>query len=220
MMRRGAWFAHRRAAGGHGIGFRGPVIAVTLCVATATLAAEETLGERVIDHVASLKRRTAIPSSYAPVVLAWVAQLPTPEIRAKADLEALAHVENHAIALTGYVTRVIPVPVSLGDRGATPLEYHLHLRVAPPQACEYRDDARNVVVVVTPPFQPPRTDWDLDVLAELCRAQTRVRVSGWLLYDPFSLPQVGRSRVSPWSIHPVTNLEVWNTKDGSWDRLP
>jgi hypothetical protein len=59
-----------------------------------------------------------------------------------------------------------------------------------------------------PPFQPPHTEWDFDVLAELCGPPTRVRVSGWLLYDPFSHPQVGRSRLSPWSIHPVTQLEV------------
>ncbi len=110
------------------------------------------------------------------------------------------------MAVTGYVARLVPVPARLPGRGATPLEFYLHLRVAAPPTCEHYDDPRNVVAVVTPAFQPPRTGWDFDVLAELCRAHTRVRVSGWLLYDPFSRPQVGRSRVSPWSIHPVTHL--------------
>jgi hypothetical protein len=76
-----------------------------------------------------------------------------------------------------------------------------------------------VVAVVTPAFQPPHTGWDVDVLAELCHARTRVRLSGWLLYDYSTGPQVGRSRLSPWSIHPVTQIEVWNAREQDWDRL-
>jgi hypothetical protein len=198
----------------------GALVGLTLWVATTALAADLPLWDRVIHHVTTLKARAAIPSSYATVGLAWVAQLPTPEIRTTADLAAVADVENHAVAVTGYLTRVLPVPARLGDRGITPWEYHLHLRIAPPLACEYRDDPRDIVAVVTSAFQPPQTQWDFDVLAELCRASTRVRVSGWLLYDPSSRTQIGRSRASPWSIHPVTRLEVWDEKDRAWNRLP
>lgn len=219
MRRPGMGVTHPRAARCEGMLVHGALVGLALWVATAALAADTPLGDRVIDHVTTLKGRTAIPSSYAPVGLAWVAQLPTREIRTAADLAAVADVENHAVALPGYVTRILPVPVRLGDRGTTPWELYLHLRAAPPSACEYHDDPRNVVAVVTPPFQPPQTEWDFDVLAELCRVPTRVRVSGWLLYDPFSRPQVGRSRVSPWSIHPVTRLEVWDEKDRAWRRL-
>ena len=206
--------------GGPAIGAARALVALAFCMAPVALAAEESLGDRVAAHVAALKGRTALPPGYAPVTLAWVAQLPTPEIRTAADVAALAEVEESAVAVTGYVTRVLPVPARVPGRGATPWEIVLHLRAAPPPTCEYYDDPRNVVAVVTPAFQPPQTGWDVDVLADVCRAYARVRVSGWLLYDPFSRPQVGRSRVSPWSIHPVTHLEVWDPRDQGWRRLP
>jgi hypothetical protein len=220
MRRRDAGGTYPRAAGRQGIGFLGALLGLGLWLATAAVAADEPLRDLVVDHVAALKGRTAIPAGYAPVALASVAQLPIPALRTEADIAALAEVEHHAVTVTGYVTRVLPVPARVGSRGVTPWEFYVHLRVAPPPACEYHDDPRNVVAVVTPPFQPPHTEWDFDVLADLCGPATRVRVSGWLLYDPFSRPQVGRSRLSPWSIHPVTQLEVWNARDRAWDRLP
>lgn len=220
MIRRGGGGNQLRPAGLWGMRAHGAIVGLTLWAATAALAADESLADRAAEHVAALKQRTAIPSSYTPVVIAWMAQLPTPAIRSADDLAAIADVEGHAVSLEGYVTRIIPVPARLGNRGAAPWEYYLHLRATPPAACEHHDDPRNVVVVVTPPFQPPYTDWDFDALAELCRVQTRLRVSGWLLYDHFSRTQVGRSRISPWSIHPVTQLEVWNAKDRAWSRFP
>ena len=168
---------------------------------------------RAADHLAAQKRRTATPPAYAPVDFAWVADLPVPEIRTVPDLAAVHEVERHAVALTGDLVRVMPVPAHMGHRRSTEWEVHLHLRVAPPQRCEFQNDPRNVVAVVTPAFQPPYTGWDVDALADLCQTHTRVRLSGWLLYDYSTGPQVGRSRVSPWSIHPVTQIEVWNTRE-------
>jgi hypothetical protein len=220
MRRQNEGWTYRNRGGSRALCCHGALLGLALCVVSAALAADEPFGDLVADHVAALKRRTAIPPSYAPVTLAWVAQLPTPAIRAEADLDAVAAVEGHAVALAGYIARVVPVPARLPGRGATRWEFYLHLRAAAPPTCEYYDDPRNVVAVVTPAFQPPQTGWDFDELAELCRAHTRVRVSGWLLYDPFSRPQVGRSRVSPWGVHPVTELEVWHARDRAWSRLP
>jgi hypothetical protein len=171
------------------------------------------------DHLAAQKRRTEIPPAYAPVEYGWLTQLPTPEIRTGSDLDAVEEVERHPVALAGYIVRVIPVPTRLAGWRAAEWEFQLHLRVGPPRRCEYQDDPRNLVAVVTPPFQPPHTGWDLDVLHDLCQEQTRVRVSGWLLYEYLSRGQVGRSRVSAWSIHPITRIEVWSERDRSWNPL-
>ena len=174
---------------------------------------------RVTDHLAAQKRRIEIPPAYAPVEYGWVAKLPAPEIQTASDLAAVEEVERHAIALAGYIVRVIPVPIRLAGSRTTEWEFHVHLRLGPPQRCEYRDDPRNLIAVVTPPFQPPHTGWDLEALYDLCREQARVRLSGWLLYDYLSRAQVGRSRASAWSIHPVTQLEVWSTQDLNWNPL-
>ena len=174
---------------------------------------------RVTDHLAAQKRRIEIPPAYAPVEYGWVAKLPAPEIQTASDLAAVEEVERHAIALAGYIVRVIPVPIRLAGSRTTEWEFHVHLRLGPPQRCEYRDDPRNLIAVVTPPFQPPHTGWDLEALYDLCREQARVRLSGWLLYDYLSRAQVGRSRASAWSIHPATQIEVWNAQDRSWNLL-
>lgn len=200
-------------------GVCGAVFTLALLVGGIALGTEGLLTGRVADHLAALKRRTEIPPAYAPIDFAWIAQLPAPEIRTVSDLAAVGEVEQHAVALAGYIVRVMPVPAQLGRRRAADWEFHVHLRLAPAQRCEYQDDPRNVVAVVTPSFQPPHTGWDFDVLSDLCREQPRVRLSGWLLYDYFTGPQVGKSRASPWSIHPVTQIEIWNSRDRSWDRL-
>lgn len=195
------------------------VCALWLVLSGTGVGSDELAIGRTADHLTAQKRRTAAPPAYAPVDVAWVATLPTPQIRTVPDLAAISAVEEHAVTLAGYIVRVMAVPVHLGRRQATEWEFHLHLRVAPAERCEYRDDPRNVVAVVTPAFQPPHSGWDFDVLADLCRSRTRVQVSGWLLYDYVSRPQVGRSRVSPWSIHPVTQMEVWNAREQDWNRL-
>jgi len=180
---------------------------------------DEQLLSHAVDHLAVQKGRTQIPAAYAPIDYRFFAQLPTPEIRTPSDLAAVDAVERRAVSLAGYIVRVIPVPIHLAGRQAAEWEFHLHLRVGPSRRCEFQDDPRNLVTVVTPPFQLLHTAWNFEILYELCQEQARVRVSGWLLYDYLSHAQVGRSRVSAWSIHPVTQIEVWNARDQAWQLL-
>jgi len=197
----------------------GAALGVLLVAVGTRVSGESPLTGRVTDHLAVQQQRTEIPAAYAPIDYGFFAQLPTPEIRTVSDLAAVEEVEHNAVALTGYIVRVIPVPIHLAGRRATDWEFYLHLRVGPARRCEYQDDARNLVAVVTPPFQPPQTGWDLEALYDLCREQARVRLSGWLLYDYLSRTRVGRSRASAWSIHPVTQIEVWDARDRSWNLL-
>ena len=203
-----------------------PLVYVLMAVFGLSIAADQvhadgdnSIPSRVAEHLAVQQQRTEIPAAYALIDYGFFAQLPSPEIRTASDLAAVEEVEGNAVALTGYIVRVIPVPIHLAGRRATDWEFYLHLRVGPARRCEYQDDARNLLAVVTPPFQPPHTGWDLDVLYELCREQARVRLSGWLLYDYLSRARVGRSRASAWSIHPVTQIEVWDPRDRSWNLL-
>lgn len=205
---------------------RTPLVYVLVAVFGLSIAADQVhadgdnpIPSLVAEHLAVQQRRTEIPAAYASIDYGFFAQLPSPEIRTVSDLVAVEEVERNAVALTGYIVRVIPVPIHLAGRRATDWEFYLHLRVGPAQRCEYQDDGRNLVTVMTPSFQPPHTGWDLEALYDLCREQTRVRVSGWLLYDHLSRTRVGRSRASAWSIHPVTQIEVWKPRERSWTPL-
>jgi len=197
----------------------GAALGLWLVAAGTRVHGESPLTDRLTEHIAAQQQRTEIPAAYAPIDYRVFAQLPTPQIRTVSDLAAVEEVERNAVALTGYIVRVIPVPIHLTGRRATEWEFYLHLRVGPARRCEYQDDARNLVAVVTPSFQPPHTGWDFEALYDLCREQTRVRISGWLLYDYLSRTRVGHSRASAWSIHPVTQIEAWNPRDRSWTPL-
>jgi hypothetical protein len=177
---------------------------------------DKPIPSHIAEHLAVQQGRTEIPAAYASIDYGFFAQLPSPEIRTVSDLAAVNEVEGNAVALTGYIVRVIPVPNRLAGWRVTDWEFYLHLRIGPARRCEYQDDARNLVTALTPSFQPPHTGWDLEALYDLCREQTRVRVSGWLLYDYVSRARVGHSRASAWSIHPVTQIEVWSPRDRSW----
>lgn len=197
----------------------GAALGLLLVAVETRVNGEGPITNRLTDHLAAHQQRTEIPAAYAPIDYRFLAQLPTPEIRTVSDLAAVEEVEHNAVALSGYIVRVIPVPIHLAGLRATDWEFYLHLRVGPARRCEYQDDARNLVAVVTPSFQPPHTGWDFEALYDFCREQTRVRLSGWLLYDYLSRARVGRSRASAWSIHPVTQIEVWNPRDESWNLL-
>lgn len=173
----------------------------------------------VAEHLRRQMRREEIPPSYATISFAFFLNLPAIPIRTMADLVAVDEMERQAVTLTGYVVRVLPVPTRLAGHRTTEYNFQLHLRPGSPGRCVIEDSPRDIITVVSPPFQPPRTGWELDQLRLLCERQDRVRISGWLLYDYFGRQGVGRWRASAWAIHPVTRIEVWNLRDQVWENL-
>ena len=171
------------------------------------------------EHLQRQMRRHEVPPTYAPISFTLFLHLPEIPIRTMADLVAVDEVERQAVSLTGYIVRVLPVPTKLAGHRPTNYDFQLHLRPASGGRCLIEDNPRDVITVVSPPFQPPRTGWDLDRLRLLCERQDKVRLSGWLLYDYPSRPGVGRWRANAWAIHPVTRIEIWNSADRAWENL-
>jgi hypothetical protein len=136
-----------------------------------------------------------------------------------ADLVAVDEMERQAVSLAGYVVRVLPVPTRLAGHRTTEYNFQLHLQPSSAGRCLIEDSPRDIVTVVSPAFQPPRTGWELDQLRLLCERQDKVRISGWLLYDHLARQGVGRWRASAWAIHPVTRIEVWNPREQIWENL-
>lgn len=77
--------------------------------------------------------------------------------------------------------------------------------------------ATSIVVEPTPQGQRAHPDWRLHILHKLVRDGARVRITGWLMYDPEHPDQLGRTRATLWELHPVTKIEVRSA--GSWREL-
>jgi len=163
--------------------------------------------------------REETPGAYAPISFALFLSLPELPIRTMPDLVAIDEMERQAVSLTGYVVRVLPVPIKLAAHRSTDYNFQLHLRPASVGRCLIEDSPRDIVAAVTPAFQPPRTAWELDQLRLLCERQDKVRIAGWVLYDYPSRRGVGRWRASAWAIHPVTRIEVWDARERAWQDL-
>ncbi len=206
-------------------GLRAPAaIAIGACVLAALLAgAAAGAGKEpqvlAFEHLQRQILRDEAPRVYAPISFALFLSLPELPISSMPDLVAIDEMERQAVSLTGYVVRVLPVPTKLAGHRPTEYNFQVHLRPASVGRCLIEDSPRDIVTVVTPAFQPPRTTWELDQLRLLCERHDKVRVSGWLLYDYVSRQGVGRWRASAWAIHPVTRIEIWNALDRSWANL-
>lgn len=81
-----------------------------------------------------------------------------------------------------------------------------------------RDDrAQSIVAVSTPQTRFGHT-WTVEVIRSfIMSGRWRVRLSGWLYFDPGHPQDVGRTRATLWEISPVMQIEVF--QDGRWNAL-
>ena len=220
----------RAPSGARGMAQGGPGRLTLLCglvaggalaafLVAANLGGAREPGVPAFEHLQRQMRRDEVPQKYASISFAFFLNLPSIPIRTMADLVAVDEMERQAVSINGYIARVLPVPTKLAGHRTTDYNFQLHLRPASTGRCLIEDSPRDVVTVVSPAFQPPRTGWELDQLRLLCERQDRVRISGWLLYDHLSRQGVGRWRASAWAIHPVTRIEIWNAREQTWENL-
>ncbi len=169
------------------------------------------------------KNRVETPAQYEPMTFADFLGLPALGARYTAsDWQVVRTYTQRAVSLEGYIAEVIH-PRDGATYGRPPDEgdFHVHLRdTREPQCAPESPRDRQIVTEVTPHFQPPKTGWSHKALLDLCRHQVRVRISGWLMHDYQHVRDVGDWRASAWEIHPVTNIEVWDSVRGGWQRLP
>jgi len=74
-----------------------------------------------------------------------------------------------------------------------------------------------IVVEVTPRVRARHPAWTWEAIVALQASGARVRISGWLMFDPDHPDHVGRTRGTIWEIHPVTRIEV--EQHGTWETL-
>jgi len=76
-------------------------------------------------------------------------------------------------------------------------------------------DGREFSIVVEPtPRSRANHQWTLAKISSVVANQERVRISGWVFFDPEHPDQIGKTRGTLWEIHPVMQIEVW--QDSAW----
>lgn len=71
-------------------------------------------------------------------------------------------------------------------------------------------EGRNISIVIEPtPRSRANHQWTLAKLKPVIDNQERVRISGWVFFDPEHPDQLAKTRGTLWEIHPVMQIEVF-----------
>lgn len=178
-----------------------------------------------------LKNRKEIPGSFIEKpVQAFLTTMPIVNAHhkfmdkfSKVDRAKIDSVDRLGLALEGFIVAAKQSePEACNCHMATKRDFHVW--IAPEQPPEGDKDsakairARSVIVEPTPYWQGLHKDtWRIRILSRLAKDRTKVRISGWAMYDPEHPGELGKTRGTLWEIHPVTKIEVWN--GGVWREL-
>ena len=73
-----------------------------------------------------------------------------------------------------------------------------------------------IVVETSPRVRKNHAGWNTAALSPLVDSDTRVRITGWLMYDPEHRAMIGTHRSTMWEIHPITKIEVSQGGGSPW----
>ena len=83
---------------------------------------------------------------------------------------------------------------------------------------EPRDRRFEGLVALSTPQTRVGHTWTADFIRDsLIAGRVRVRISGWLYFDPDHAHEIGRARATLWEITPMMQIEVF--QDGRWNPL-
>lgn len=88
------------------------------------------------------------------------------------------------------------------------VDWHIYLTASSAQQIS------DAIIVETTPRTRPQHKWTTNTLAPLVDSQTKVRISGWLMYDSEHIGAIGTQRATVWEVHPITKIEVQT--NGQW----
>jgi hypothetical protein len=170
------------------------------------------------------KNRVDVPAAYHEVKWSDIAQVyfPRDKVMPKslvrwsaADIVKIMQFQDISVSAEGYIAKIRP---QAGNKESTncnatksaDTDWHIAFveKAGDPEE-------NSVVVETTPRVRASHTAWTIKNLAPWINSQRRVRISGWLLFDPEHKNHLGRFRQTLWEIHPITKIEVQDN-DGSW----
>jgi hypothetical protein len=169
------------------------------------------------------KNREDVAEKWFPVAFHTILDLPWPrsvdrKLRlgwrdsAKAQV---AKYEGTPVAVEGFVALARlegPEQCNCRSRDQSMRDVHIWLTAEPGG-----DRDESIIVEVTPRIRAKHASWTPDALINLGKAETHVRISGWLLLDQEHPEQLDQTRGTLWEIHPVMEIEV--RKNNQWVKL-
>jgi hypothetical protein len=169
------------------------------------------------------KNRWAAPDSLKEYSIANIFEFPHQEL----DIAGKKHRENWSAAamaqadqaerlgvrVEGYLIAVKQTgPETCNGKNDSLRDFHIWIGAS-------ADDSKSsgLIVEMTPYYKELHPEWRLRYLQALCERHSKVRVSGWVLWDEEHPEEMDRSRGSQWEIHPVSKFEIFTS--GSWNDL-
>lgn len=156
----------------------------------------------------SNKNRTDLPGTTDYVQIGWddLSNLPS---------DRITDFQGAPVTVVGFLSHKINVENQgsgestnchlLGD---TEVDWHMYLTKSPAQQIS------DAIIVETTPRTRPAHKWRTGMLAPVVDASTRVRISGWLIFDFEHTGVIGTERATVWEVHPITKIEIEN--NGQW----
>ncbi|HXN06764.1 MAG TPA: hypothetical protein VN944_06850 [Nitrospiria bacterium] len=130
-----------------------------------------------------------------------------------AQNEYLEKNENRAITLEGFLLDFSQeMEAEVPCKSPAKKELRLWVGAGPVQAKSY------AVLVELPIHSKDKQDRaKLGRLQVALKRNTKIKISGWVLYNPENPDQYGRIRGTLWEISPITRIEIW--ENGKWKEL-
>jgi Bacterial SH3 domain len=154
------------------------------------------------------KNRTDTPDVASYVLIDWdsLSSLPSDRIQ---------DFQGASVAVEGFLSHKINVEnrgngesTNCHLTGDDEVDWHMYLTKSPAQQIS------DAIIVETTPRTRPSHTWTVDGLTQFVDSDTRVRISGWLMYDFEHTGVIGTQRATVWEVHPVTRIEV--QRNGQW----
>jgi hypothetical protein len=170
------------------------------------------------------KNRSAVPTSVTPITVAQMSQLPTVpasygRIEAKWPANIQSSVRTHeanAVVFTGYVVNVTHETGDPSNCGSTkPRDEDVEVYLSGRPGVTAGADV--ILAEVTPRWRAVYATWTAKNLKRYIVPQTKVRVTGWLIYDQEAWPTAEGKQATPWEIEPITRIQV--RSGGAWTDL-
>jgi hypothetical protein len=152
------------------------------------------------------KNRTDLPGDADYVQISWDDLATLPKSRVK-------DFQGAPVTVVGFLSHQVKVEnggesTNCHLHADPEVDWHIYLTKSPAQGI------KDAVIVETTPRTRPSHKWTTDMLSPLVDSQTRVRISGWLMYDSEHVGVIGTQRATVWEVHPITRIQV--QQNGQW----